>query len=77
MAKKQPAVPSFEESMSRLEEIVQTLEQGDAPLEQSIALYEEGAKLAKQLSEILSKAELRIQQITKNINGTIEITDYE
>ncbi|HLP16786.1 MAG TPA: exodeoxyribonuclease VII small subunit [Bacteroidota bacterium] len=77
MAKKQPAKPSFEHSMSRLEEIVQTLEQGDASLEESIALYEEGARLAKELNETLAHAELRIQQITKNINGSIDITDYE
>ncbi len=63
--------------MSRLEEIVQTLEQGDASLEESIALYEEGARLAKELNETLAHAELRIQQITKNINGSIDITDYE
>lgn len=63
--------------MSRLEDIVQALEQGEASLEESIALYEEGAKLAKELNETLAHAELRIQQITKNINGTIDITDYK
>jgi exodeoxyribonuclease VII small subunit len=77
MAKKQQGKSSFETSMSRLEDIVQALEQGEASLEESIALYEEGAKLAKELNETLAHAELRIQQITKNINGTIDITDYK
>jgi exodeoxyribonuclease VII small subunit len=77
MAKKPQGKPSFEDQMARLEQIVKTLEEGDAPLEQSIALYEEGAKLAKELNETLAHAEMRIQQITKNINGSIEITDYE
>lgn len=77
MAKKDPIKPTFEESMSRLEKIVATLEQGDAALEESIALYEEGAALALQLNEHLAKAELRIQQITKNANGKIELSGYE
>ncbi len=77
MAKKEVVKPSFEETMSRLGKIVETLEQGSASLEESIALYEEGAALAKQLNETLAKAELRIQQITKNANGKIELSDYE
>ncbi|MGE5315264.1 MAG: exodeoxyribonuclease VII small subunit [Acidobacteriota bacterium] len=77
MAKTKQTKPTFEESMSRLEEIVEALEQGSAPLEESIALYEEGARLAKELNETLSHAEMRIRQITKNINGETEITDYE
>jgi exodeoxyribonuclease VII small subunit len=77
MAKKEQTKPSFEESMARLEKIVATLEQGEATLEESIALYEEGASLAQLLNEQLAKAELRIQQITKNANGKIELSGYE
>lgn len=77
MAKKETGKPSFEESMSRLEHIVGILEQGSASLEESIAFYEEGAKLAKELNETLAKAEVRIQQITKNANGKIELSDYQ
>lgn len=76
MAKKDAVKQSFEESMARLEKIVATLEQGDASLEASIALYEEGAQLAKTLNETLAKAEVRIQQITKSANGKIELSDY-
>ena len=77
MAKKDTVKPLFEESMTRLEKIVATLEQGNASLEGSIALYEEGAQLAKVLNDTLAKAEVRIQQITKNANGKIELSDYE
>jgi exodeoxyribonuclease VII small subunit len=77
MAKKEAVKPSFEESMARLEHIVTTLEQGNASLEESIALYEEGAQLAKDLNDTLAKAEVRIQQITKNANGKIESSDYK
>ena len=52
-AKKQ----SFEASMVRLEEIVRKLEQGDTPLSDSVALFEEGTKLAGALHKLLDEAE--------------------
>ena len=39
--------PGFEESMLRLEQIVQKLERGDVPLEDAMKLFEEGTKLVK------------------------------
>jgi len=54
---------SFEELYRRLEETVEKLERGGLPLEQSIALYEEGMQLAKRCQEILDKAELRITKL--------------
>lgn len=55
--------PAFEELYRRLEETVGKLEKGGLPLEQSIALYEEGMQLAKRCQEILDKAELRITKL--------------
>ncbi len=54
---------SFEELYRRLEDTVEKLERGGLPLEQSIALYEEGMQLAKRCQEILDKAELRITKL--------------
>jgi len=54
---------SFEELYRRLEETVEKLEKGGLPLEESIALYEEGMQLAKRCQEILDKAELRITKL--------------
>jgi exodeoxyribonuclease VII small subunit len=51
---------SFEELYRKLEEAVDKLEKGGLPLEQSIALYEEGMELAKRCQTILDRAELRI-----------------
>lgn len=51
---------SFEELYHKLEEAVDKLERGGLPLEQSIALYEEGMELAKRCQTILDRAELRI-----------------
>ena len=54
---------SFEGLYRRLEEAVEKLEKGGLPLEESIALYEEGMQLAKRCQEILDKAELRITKL--------------
>lgn len=54
---------SFEEAMARLEEIVRLLENGGAALNETMALYEEGAKLAALCSSKLEKAEQTIERI--------------
>ena len=68
---------SFEESLKRLEEIVDTLEAGDTALEESIKLYEEGMTIAKSCMTQLNEAKLRLKKIQKNFGGTIEETDIE
>jgi exodeoxyribonuclease VII small subunit len=60
---------SFEESIHRLEEIVTLLEQGEAPLEESMALFEEGTKLAALCSKQLDSAEQKIWKLTKGTEG--------
>ncbi|MCD8004895.1 MAG: exodeoxyribonuclease VII small subunit [Oscillospiraceae bacterium] len=55
---------NFEQAMSRLEEIVAALEKGEAPLEQSLALFEEGSKLLCQCTGMLDKAEQKITKLT-------------
>ena len=55
----------FEGSMARLEEIVSLLEKGDAPLEQAMGLFEEGAKLTKECTAQLDKAEQKVTLLAK------------
>lgn len=55
--------PSFEEALTRLEEIVNNLEDESISLEESIKLYEEGIELSKLCTETLEEAELRIQKV--------------
>jgi len=57
---------SFEESMGRLETIVAQLEKGECGLDQSLKLFEEGAKLALQCEELLDKAEQRVSLLLAN-----------
>ena len=51
---------TFEQAMGRLEEIVSKLERGDCDLDQSLKLFEEGAKLAAQCEEQLDRAEQKV-----------------
>jgi exodeoxyribonuclease VII small subunit len=54
---------SFERAIQRLGAIVESLEEGDQPLEESIALFEEGMALAKSSQDILDRAERRIEEL--------------
>jgi exodeoxyribonuclease VII small subunit len=54
---------TFEQAIARLGEIVDSLEEGEQPLEESIALFEEGMTLAKSSQEILDRAERRIEEL--------------
>jgi len=59
----------FEASMNRLEEIVSQLERGDAPLEQAMAMFEEGAKLLRECTAQLDSAEQKVVLLTAGENG--------
>lgn len=56
----------FEQAITELDSIVRTLEQGDLPLEQSLALFERGVKLSRFCHERLEDAEKRIQVLTQS-----------
>ncbi len=58
--------PSFEEALNKLEQIVSDLEDESITLEESVTLYEEGVKLSKFCAEILSDAELRIEEVNND-----------
>jgi exodeoxyribonuclease VII small subunit len=60
---------TFEAALARLEEIVRTLEKGEAPLDQSIALYQEGGRLKRHCEERLRDAQARIEQIAFGSDG--------
>jgi exodeoxyribonuclease VII small subunit len=55
--------PPFEAAIKRLTEIVQTLEQGDLPLEESLRLFEEGVRLSRVSQQRLDVAEKRVEQL--------------
>ena len=64
---------TFEQAMQRLEEIVSLLEDGKAPLNESMALFEEGTKLSACLSQLLDTAEQKVTMITVRDGAETEI----
>ena len=60
---------SFEEALAALESIVQDLEGGEVPLDQSIAIYERGEALKKHCAELLKAAEDRVEKIKLDREG--------
>ncbi|WP_439573420.1 exodeoxyribonuclease VII small subunit [Phreatobacter sp.] len=59
----------FEKALAELESIVQKLEGGNVPLEDSIAIYERGEALKKRCEALLRNAEARVQKITLAADG--------
>lgn len=59
---------TFENALERLENIVASLESGEAPLDESLALFEEGVKLVKLCNNKLEGAEKTVKQLV-NIDG--------
>jgi exodeoxyribonuclease VII small subunit len=63
--------PSFEAALQKLDEIVQKLEKGDLPLEQSLVLYEEGVRLSRLCHAKLEEAEGKIELLLKDARGDL------
>jgi exodeoxyribonuclease VII small subunit len=66
---------SFEKALQRLEEIVDLLESGSLDLQASIEIFEEGITLSVRCQQELQKAEGRVQQLVKKLEGGWELAD--
>ena len=66
---------NFEQAMKRLEDIVTALERGEVPLEEALALFEEGSKLLRQCTGMLDKAEQKVTKLTAT--GEVPFTQPE
>ena len=60
---KSPKTENFESSLTALEELVRELEGGDKGLEESLALFEKGVVLAKQLTQRLEEAKTKVEAL--------------
>ncbi len=58
--------PTFEIALSRIRDIVSLLESGDLTLEESIAQYQDGARLIEQCRALIANAELRISELSQH-----------
>jgi exodeoxyribonuclease VII small subunit len=61
--------PTFEQALQRLEQIVQKLEKGDLPLEESLRHYEDGIRLSRLCHGKLEEAEGKIEMLMKDARG--------
>lgn len=68
---------TFEAALAELESIVQKLEAGDLPLEESLELFEKGIGLSRSCRERLTNAERRIELLMKDANGEFIIQSLE
>lgn len=79
MADKQEQVDvsklTFEQALERLETIVNDLERGDVPLEESIKNYEQGEALKKHCAKLLQAAEDKVEKIRVGADGTAKGTE--
>ena len=66
--------PTFEDNLGRLEQIVSQLEAKEAPLDQSLALFEEGVKLARACQNTLEQAKKKVEILVKE---TGELKPYD
>ncbi len=66
--------PTFESQLEALEEIVNHLEQGDLPLNDSLTQFEKGIKLTKDCQKMLSQAEQKVSLLSEDDN---QLKDFE
>jgi exodeoxyribonuclease VII small subunit len=77
MTAKKAAKYSLEQSLKRLEEIVDRMEGGETSLDEAVELYEEGITIARECAEKLKVAELKIKKLSKDIEGRFEVAETE
>ena len=66
----------FEKAITRLEEIVAQMEQGNLPLEKALQLFEEGTGLVKTCAKQLDEAELKVVKLMKGADGEPVETEF-
>jgi exodeoxyribonuclease VII small subunit len=70
-------MPSFEESLKKLEIIVEKLEKGDLALEESLKLFEEGVSLSAVCKQELDAAEGKVQMLIKQRDGSLKTEPFQ
>ena len=68
---------NFEDALRELESIVEKLERGDAPLEESITIYQRGAKLKAHCEGKLKDAQLKVEKIVLDAKGAANTEPFD
>ena len=66
----------FEQSLEKLEQLVERMEQGDLTLEDSLKTFEQGIKLTRECQQALARAEQKVKLLIEE-NGTTDFTSLE
>jgi len=77
MTARKASEPSYEEALEQLESIVTKMEDGDVPLAEVLTQFEQGTKLLKHCESRLQDAELRIEQLKRNKDGSDSFEPFE
>lgn len=67
---------TFEENLQRLEQIVRTMERGEAPLEESLKLFQEGTELVRACGKLLDDAQLQVKMVMTAADGSPVLEDF-
>ena len=68
---------SFEDSLAKLEQIVERLQNPEVPIKEGFALYEEGMKLSAELKKELQDIEKKVRLLQKNNKGELQEGDFD
>jgi exodeoxyribonuclease VII small subunit len=68
--------PSFEQALDKLENIVEELEDGDLPLEETLKKFEEGIKLSRLCEKKLKAAQKKVSMLTRDDEGNLKETPF-
>ena len=67
---------TFEENLQRLEQIVRAMERGEAPLEESLKLFQEGTELVRVCGKLLDDAQLQVNKVLTGADGTPVLEEF-
>jgi Exodeoxyribonuclease VII small subunit (EC 3.1.11.6) len=70
------ALPDFEQSLGKLEDLVASLESGDLTLEESLKTFEQGIKLTRSCQTALTEAEQKVNLLLEQDNGELSETPF-
>jgi exodeoxyribonuclease VII small subunit len=68
---------TFEDAMKRLEEIVETLGEGNLSLEDSLKMFQEGMELCKICNKKLDEAEYKVEKLMEKEGGELSVEGFE
>ena len=67
---------TFEANLQRLEQIVRAMERGEAPLDESLKLFQEGTELVRSCGKLLDEAELQVKKVMTAADGSPVLEDF-